>query len=184
MTRNQISYHELQETKRSNLARELETHRSNLAIEQETRRHNISVESETAYSNRRNEALKQQSNILSYAASKYASDAHVTAANISARATINAASINASTQRSIATETTRRNIITSNISAIASRYNADSHYRGVQYSSNIGAVNNARKLENDVLLQSMRNEAEVTSSVIGGITRLGSSLGNLLRKGR
>lgn len=41
MTHNQIDYWNLQETKRSNLAKETETNRHNVAFENETNRHNV-----------------------------------------------------------------------------------------------------------------------------------------------
>lgn len=44
MTSNQIAYWNLQELKRSNVARESETNRSNLAREGETMRHNVTQE--------------------------------------------------------------------------------------------------------------------------------------------
>lgn len=44
MTSNQIAYWNLQELKRSNVARETETNRSNLAREGETSRHNVAQE--------------------------------------------------------------------------------------------------------------------------------------------
>lgn len=82
MTANQLSYWNLQETKRanmadesrklqehaetqrSNLAKEKETNRSNLAKERETARSNVAKEVETARSNRASEALKAQSNAI------------------------------------------------------------------------------------------------------------------------
>lgn len=68
MTRNQIAYWDLQESKRShraveketnrsNLAREAETYRSNLAREQENVRHNKVTEVETERHNRATETL-------------------------------------------------------------------------------------------------------------------------------
>lgn len=66
MTTNQISYWQLQESKRSNLAKEKETERSNRAQEglegrkvQETQRHNLVTESETERSNRVQEGIKR-----------------------------------------------------------------------------------------------------------------------------
>lgn len=55
LTRNQISYWELQETTRNHMAVERETNRSNLAKEKENARHNMAVESETNRSNLANE---------------------------------------------------------------------------------------------------------------------------------
>lgn len=46
MTTNQLRYHEAQETKRSNLAKEMETNRANLAKEAETARANLAREAE------------------------------------------------------------------------------------------------------------------------------------------
>lgn len=60
MTRNQIAYWELQESKRSNRARETETHRTNLAQETETNRANLARETET---NRSNLARERQAAI-------------------------------------------------------------------------------------------------------------------------
>lgn len=66
MTQNQIAYWNLQETKRSNAAREQETNRSNLMQEQlklgsleETQRSNRAKETETNRANLVNEQLKQ-----------------------------------------------------------------------------------------------------------------------------
>lgn len=60
MTRNQISYWELQETTRNHMAVEAETNRSNLAREKETQRHNVATEKET---NRSNLAREKQAAI-------------------------------------------------------------------------------------------------------------------------
>lgn len=60
MTRNQIAYWELQETKRTNRAKEAETHRSNTAQEKETNRSNLAREAET---NRANLAREKQAAI-------------------------------------------------------------------------------------------------------------------------
>ena len=56
MTANQLRYWELQENKRSNLAKEIETNRSNLAKESETHRSNLAQETETHRSNTTQEA--------------------------------------------------------------------------------------------------------------------------------
>lgn len=63
MTANQIAYWNLQETERSNLARESETHRSNVANETETNRSNLARETET---NRANLAKEKQNRIDSW----------------------------------------------------------------------------------------------------------------------
>lgn len=47
MTANQLSYWQLQETRRANLAKESETNRANVAKEQETNRHNVVSEGQT-----------------------------------------------------------------------------------------------------------------------------------------
>lgn len=57
MTANQIAYQQLQETKRSNVAKESETSRSNRAKEFETQRSNRAQEQETQRSNRVNEDI-------------------------------------------------------------------------------------------------------------------------------
>lgn len=66
MTRNQIYYWELQETKRSNLSREAETHRANVASENETYRHNTASETLTSLANqeqaRHNRAVEAETN--------------------------------------------------------------------------------------------------------------------------
>lgn len=62
MTQNQIAYWSLQETKRSNAAKEKETNRSNLAVEKETNRHNVATELETNRHNVQTELLMSQSN--------------------------------------------------------------------------------------------------------------------------
>lgn len=82
MTRNQIEYWNLKEqqrsnqaremwqmqtldeTKRSNLAREVETARSNLANESETHRANLEREKETRRSNRANESINRERNTI------------------------------------------------------------------------------------------------------------------------
>lgn len=58
MTRNQIAYWELQESKRANLAKEAELNRSNLAKEEETKRSNLAKETEKVRSNRAEETLR------------------------------------------------------------------------------------------------------------------------------
>lgn len=55
-----LGYSQLDETRRSNLAREYETNRSNTASEFEQRRHNYEVEVETSTRNRNSEALQQR----------------------------------------------------------------------------------------------------------------------------
>lgn len=60
MTTNQLAYWTLQETKRSNLARETETNRHNVASLAETSRHNITGESETKRHNVASENLGMQ----------------------------------------------------------------------------------------------------------------------------
>lgn len=62
MTRNQISYWEYRERRRSNLVQEKETNRSNLAHEQETKRHNLATESETNRHNLATELLTTAAN--------------------------------------------------------------------------------------------------------------------------
>lgn len=57
MTRNQLTYWENEERKRSNRAQEQETTRSNRARETETNRHNVIVEVETERHNRATENL-------------------------------------------------------------------------------------------------------------------------------
>lgn len=59
MTQNQIRYWELQETKRSNSAKETETNRANVAREGETHRANVANETET---NRSNVAREKETN--------------------------------------------------------------------------------------------------------------------------
>lgn len=51
MTKNELAYWDLQESKRSNLARETETNRNNVAVENETKRANLAREKETNRSN-------------------------------------------------------------------------------------------------------------------------------------
>lgn len=60
MTRNELAYWELQETKRSNRAREIETNRANVAMETENNRSNLARERET---NRSNQAREIQNRI-------------------------------------------------------------------------------------------------------------------------
>jgi C4-dicarboxylate-specific signal transduction histidine kinase len=73
MTRNQIAYRELKETRRSNRAREEETNRANIAKETEenrsntaqeaeTNRHNVAAERETARHNRSDEGIRHDAN--------------------------------------------------------------------------------------------------------------------------
>lgn len=57
MTRNQIDYWSLQETKRHNSSTEGESQRHNVATEQETNRHNVVGERETERSNRAREGI-------------------------------------------------------------------------------------------------------------------------------
>jgi len=64
MTQNQIRYLELQESKRSNQAKEAENYRSNLAKEQENYRSNLAKETETNRSNLENE--RRQAEALEY----------------------------------------------------------------------------------------------------------------------
>lgn len=59
MTTNQIAYWNLEELKRTNLAKETETNRANLAKEAETRRSNLENEKET----RRRDSLKAISDL-------------------------------------------------------------------------------------------------------------------------
>lgn len=70
MTQNQINYQSLQESKRSNLAKEAETNRSNLAREAETYRSNRATEqltasrdAESARANKAREAETNRSNL-------------------------------------------------------------------------------------------------------------------------
>lgn len=78
MTHNQIEYWKLQESKRSNVAKETETNRANLAserenershraVEQETRRSNLAREDETHRSNVANEGIKKEANVINNA---------------------------------------------------------------------------------------------------------------------
>lgn len=62
MTSNQISYWNLEETKRSNRANETETNRHNVVTEGETNRHNVAMEYETNRHNVQTELLTSQSN--------------------------------------------------------------------------------------------------------------------------
>lgn len=69
MTANQIAYQQLEETRRSNLAREAEANRSNVAKELETNRANVTKErqqfaelQETRRSNLAKEAETQRTN--------------------------------------------------------------------------------------------------------------------------
>lgn len=57
MTKNQVDYWNLQETKRHNSATEGETGRHNLVVEGETGRHNVVTERETERSNRTREGI-------------------------------------------------------------------------------------------------------------------------------
>lgn len=64
MTANQIAYWNLQESKRSNLAKELEMNRSNVAKELETNRSNVAKEKETHRSNRQKEKIDTARTII------------------------------------------------------------------------------------------------------------------------
>lgn len=64
MTKNQLDYLGLEETKRSNLARETETHRNNLATETEINRSNVAREVETNRHNVATEAETHRSNLV------------------------------------------------------------------------------------------------------------------------
>lgn len=62
MTTNQIAYHNLLESQRSNKARESENYRSNLAKEAENYRSNTAKEQENIRSNKADESIRRRSN--------------------------------------------------------------------------------------------------------------------------
>lgn len=84
MTKNQIDYNALLETKRSNKAREYETQRSNRANEFETHRANVAREAETNRHNLISEANQVYDTQMRHAASIYAADTSAAAQRYSA----------------------------------------------------------------------------------------------------
>lgn len=62
MTQNQVAYWNLQENRRSNLAREAETHENNVGTRRENQRANMAREAETSTHNRATEKLQREKN--------------------------------------------------------------------------------------------------------------------------
>lgn len=148
MTNNEIAYWALQETKRSNIARETENYRHNTVVEHETGRHNNQEELvafqnyyESARHNKASEANQRYASQLSY-------NATITAANISASAHRYAAQLSAQAQR-----------YSADTAAAASRYNARTS--ALQSARNTAANNKANLQKAQYEAQSRSNVAKI-----------------------
>lgn len=168
MTANQINYWSLQETKRSNLAREEETNRSNLAKEKETNRSNLASEFETNRHNLVSEGIGQQQanaaslnaqvnymNVQELSRHNNAMEGLQSHSNAIAQQNANTAAYNAETSR-IDSKTRQREATTAYLNYLITKDQSQSKKVG-NYAKGLSDVSNA-----------VKNAATVVGSVLYG----------------
>lgn len=194
MTKNQLEYLGLQETKRNNLVVSDETQRHNKAVEGETGRHNLVTEGQTqqqiSETNRHNLVTEKQTDVVNAETSRHnkATEQLTKGANKETKRhnkktesnALKVANINKSTAKYNADKAAQATKYAANRNAEASKYAANQSRAASQYATDIKHTDEIaeRILKTDLSRNQLKNQKEIaelqtnTQKYIKGIDEL------------